>query len=514
MIIDNCVKKKFKHALKKALLSPACLSFLFGLIGVFAFAPFHLYPLILVSLTGLLWVFMRSTAKQAFRRGFFYGLGFFGVGVSWVYVSIHTFGDAPIVFSLLLSILFIAVLALFPALVGGCLHRYFPENTSVKLWLVFPAIWTFFEWVRSWVFTGFPWLLAGNSQTLGPLQGIAPIAGVYMISFVLAHIAGGLIYLTYADSFHRRNTIIYLVGLLLVCSFFSFQNQHWTHRAGSSFQVSLVQGNITPSLKWQEDSAESSYQHYLKLTEHHWDNSLVIWPEAAITISLPEANDKLEQIKKISQEHHAGFITGIPYQSANLVDYYNAAIATGEAHGQYLKHHLVPFGEYFPVQSISKPLLSWLQIPMSNFQAGKLIQQAISYHQTLISTFICYEIIFPREVRFALNNAGVILLLSDDAWFGHSFAQAQHLQIAQMRAMETGRYVLSVTNNGITAIINPQGKVEKALPSFESGVLTGEIMRYSGETPWVKFGSNIYLLVCILSLIIGKNRAKRSPILG
>lgn len=498
--------------IKRILLTPACLSLLAGMIGVLAFAPFHLYPLMLVSVTMLLWVFQHSNTPQAFWRGFYFGLGFFGAGISWVYISLHTFGDTPIVFAVLLTAFFVAFLSLFPALMGLTLNRFYPDNTSFKLWLVFPAIWTLTEWVRSWIFSGFPWLLAGSSQTYWPLNSLAPVAGTYMVSFVIAQMAGGIIYYHYTSTCLRRNTLIYFAALLFVCSALPFY--HWTHAAGAPFQVSLVQGNITPSLKWQPDEAENTFQHYLDLSKNHWDDRLVVWPEAAITIPLPNANDKIYQLKQLSKEHHTGFITGIPYESADIVDDYNAAVALGDAHGLYFKRHLVPFGEYFPAQMISKRLLYWLQIPMSNFKAGSYAQHPLTYKNTRLSTFICYEIIFPEEVRKSVRDTGILLALSDDAWFGHSIAQAQHLQMAQMRAMETGRYVLSVTNNGMTAIINPYGKIVKALPPFKSGVLTGEVSRYTGETPWLKFGSNIFLILCIFSLVIGKIREKRSPHLG
>ncbi len=500
------------NIIKLTLLSPACISVFAGMLGVLAFAPFHLYPLMLVSLTAFLWVLQRSSVAQAFRRGFYYGFGFFGVGISWVYISLHTFGDTPIALAVLLTVIFITILAFFPACVGYLLNRYYPDNTSLKLWLVFPAIWTLFEWIRSWVFTGFPWLLAGSSQSYWPLNSIVPIAGIYMVSFVIAQIAGGLIYYSYTSTVFRRNTLIYFAGLLFTCTVLPFYS--WTHSAGAPFQVSLVQGNITPSLKWRPGEAENTFNHYLTLTENNWDNRLVIWPEAAITIPLPNASDKLNQLKQLSQQHHAGLITGIPYESANIIDDYNAAVAVGEAQGMYFKRHLVPFGEYFPAQTVSRQLLYWLQIPMSNFKAGANAQNPITYEGARIATFICYEIIFPEEVRRSITNTGVILTLSDDAWFGHSIAQAQHLQMAQMRAMETGRFVLSATNNGITAIINPHGKIVQQLPPFQSGVLTGEISRYTGETPWLKFGSNIFLAICIFSLIFGKMREKNSPNLG
>lgn len=479
-----------------------------GVLGVFAFAPFHLYPLMLISLIGLLWVFLHSTVAQAFKRGFYYGLGFFGAGTSWIYVSIHTFGNAPLLFAVVLTFLFICILALFPAFIGLTLNRYYPLNTGYKLWLVFPALWSLSEWVRSWIFTGFPWLLAGSSQTFWPLNSFAPIGGVYLISFFLAQLAGAILYFCNVDSYLRTNARIYFIGLLLACALLPLK--HWTHLSGAPISVSLVQGNITPSMKWQPDEAENTYQHYLALTKDHWENRLVIWPEAAITIPLPIANDKLTQLKQLALTHHAGLITGVPYESINIVDDYNAAIGVGEAQGLYFKRHLVPFGEYFPLQAMSKKFLSWLDIPMSNFKAGSYAQHPILYKGTYISTLICYESIFTEEVRKTLGNDGLILVLSDDAWFGHSIAASQHLQMAQMRALETGRYVLSVTNNGITAIIDPLGKIVQQLPAFESGVLTGEVSRYTGETPWLILGSNLFLLICLISLIVGKIREKKS----
>lgn len=495
--------------IKRFFLAPSCISILAGLLGVFAFAPFHLFPLMLISLTALLWVFQQSSVAQAFRRGFYYGLGFFGAGISWVYVSIHSFGNAPAIASVLLTCCFIAVLALFPAFVGWILNRFYPANTSLKLWLVFPAIWTTMEWVRGWIFSGFPWLLAGSSQTYWPLSSLAPIAGPYMISFIIAQIAGAIIYYGYTSTTYRRYTLGYFCLLLLACALLN--THQWTHPTGKPIRVSLVQGNITPSLKWQPGVAEESFQHYLALTEGHWDNRLVIWPEAAIPTPLPNANGQIRQLQRLSQQHHAGLITGIPYESADIVDDYNAAVSVGEAHGIYFKQHLVPFGEYFPLQAISKPLLYWLEIPMSNFKAGPINQHPLYYQQASIATFICYEIIFPEEVRSSAQQAEIILSISDDAWFGHSIAQAQHLQMVQMRAMETGRYALSATNNGMTAIINPQGKIVQQLPPFEEGVLTGEISRFKGETPWLRFGSNIFLLVCLFSLAIGKIRERKLP---
>lgn len=491
-------------------LNPAIYSFIFGIVGILAFAPFHLYPLMLVSLTGLIWIFHKSNKTQAFRYGFYYGLGFFGFGVSWVYVSLHTFGETSVILAGLLTLFFIAVLALVPASTGWLLNRFYPKNTSVKLWLAFPAIWTLMEWVRSWLFSGFPWVLAGSSQLYWPFNTLAPVAGTYTISFMLAQFAGGLVYYFHASTTHRRNTLIYFFVVLCICTGLALLT--WTKPQPNPINVSLVQGNILPSLKWQETESEHALQNYMQLSQPHWDNQLVIWPEAAITTPLPFANTEFNPLRHLANQHHAGFITGIPYEGVHM-EMYNAAVSAGDAHGSYFKQHLVPFGEYFPMPKITRPILHQLHIPMSNFTPGATQQETIHYQNARIATFICYEIIFPDEVRSAAVNANVLLEMSDDAWFGHSFAASQHLQMAQMRALETGRYVLSVTNNGITAVINTQGKIVKRLPQNESGVLSAEIPLYAGDTPWMKYGSNIYLVLCLLSLFIAKIREKKAPLL-
>lgn len=496
-------------SLKKNALVPILSCFSLGCLGVLAFAPFHFYPLIFISLAGLLLFFGQSSLKQAFYYGYSYGFGFFGLGIYWVYISLSDFGHAPVFLSLLLTLIFIGLLALFPACAAALLNYTFKKNSLFKYGLAFPAIWTLFEWARSWLFTGFPWLLVGNSQTLFPFKSLAAIGSVYMLSFIVAHISGVLLYLKYCSPFNRFKGLIYLLFLIGICASLSFI--HWTQPQKKPITVSLIQGNLTPSLKWQPEQAENHYQHYLDLSNRHWDNQLLIWPEAAIPSLIFNESAIFHELEQITEKHKTGFIIGALYADHDAFSphYYNAAIGLGKAKGLYFKHHLVPFGEYFPLANLTKPILTWLNIPMSDLSAGKLNQDFIHYEDRSISVFICYESIFPDYVRTHALNSDFLLILSDDAWFGQSWAQAQHLQMAQMRAIETGRYVLSTTNNGMTAIIDPEGKMIESIPAYQSGILSSKIESYSGNTPWVKFGPNIYLLICIFSLIIGKILEKR-----
>lgn len=380
----------------------------------------------------------------------------------------------------------------------------------MKLWLAFPALWTLMEWVRSWLFSGFPWLLAGSSQLYWPLNHLAPVIGTYGISFILAQCAGALIYALYGSHRQRYYVVCYAVMLALICT--ALGQVSWTKPQPASIRVNLVQGNIPPSIKWQAENEEHALQHYITLSAGHWDNQLVIWPEAAITTPLPYSSLEFNAVYQYAHQHHGGFITGIPYAGVHPHETYNAAIATSAASGLYFKHHLVPFGEYFPVPGISRHFLGWLHIPMSSFTAGSSEQQPLHYQRAYLATFLCYEIIFPEEVRAAALTSNILLNLSDDAWFGHSFAQAQHLQMMQMRALETGRYVLSVTNTGVTAIISNTGKIVRRLPANESDVLSATVPLYQGNTPWMKYGSNLYLSLCLLSLLIAKIREKKLPL--
>lgn len=496
---------------KKPRLALSCLALISGMLAVYAFAPHRIYPLALLGLIGILtsWVYSKTNV-QAFLNGLLFGIGFFSLGIYWVFISIYQFGNAPIIIAGVLTGLLIFYLALFPAFAGYFFTRFYTKNNSLKFCLVFPAIWVLSEWVRSWIFTGFPWLLIGASQTNILFKGAAPIAGVLFISFLLAHIAGLLFYLNLnIIKKHRTYGIVYLI--ILVMSLLCLNLINWTQPEGEPVKTSLIQANIAQSLKWDPVEAQNTVNKYKELTNQHWSSDLIIWPEAAIPTPMPFSALTFKELSDQGNKNNTGLVIGVPFEAASGHGDYNAALGAGKMHGDYYKKHLVPYGEYFPAPKITRFVLQSLDIPMSDFHKGSYSQKPMVMNKIKYAVFICYEIAFSSEVLGPAKNANILLALSDDAWFGRSSAQAQQLQISQMRAMETSRYVVSATNNGLSAVINHKGEITAQVAPYKTKVLTANIQAMTGNTLWLKFGTNIILILCLIALFIGKKGEKRFP---
>jgi len=475
------------------------LALLAGAMLTLAFAPFSLFPLAILSVALLLGLWLTVTPKEAFLRGFLYGLGLFGTGVYWVFISIHTYGETSVFLAGLITAALIAILAVFPALVGYILNRYFPYNDYSKLFFAFPAIWLLFEWVRSWIFTGFPWLYLGSSQITSPLKGYAPIFSVYGVSLAVLASASLLVSITLKLRDKNYKTAItqasFLLAIWVIGGLLCFKS--WTEPQGKPIQVSLVQGNIEQNLKWSYDQIIPTLSHYQRLTDAHWGSKIIIWPEAAIPISLQQAQSFLETLANSAKEHQATVITGIPAKHGVDNTYYNAIVAVGSDYSYYLKRRLVPFGEYTPFPRLLKKVMSTFNIPMSDMVRGEAPPKPLSIQGLKIAAFICYEIAFPEQVNQKDADVSVLLTVSNDGWFGHSIAQAQHLEMAQMRALELGRPLLFVSNTGLTAIIKPDGKIQSSVPPFQSIVLTDVVQPMIGKTPWQRRGMDGILLIII-----------------
>lgn len=451
------------------------ISLIAGGILPLAFAPWHYFWLAPLTTAILLYIWLKSTTWHAALNGWLFGLGMFGVGASWVYISIHRFGGASILLSLILTALFVITLAIFIAICGYCMRKLAPKKFIIS----FPIFWVLFEWIRSHLFTGFPWLLLGYSQTNSCLRGYAPIIGVYGISFLIAFSAALIVAV-----FKSRKKLFSIIILILIWIIGGLLvSINWTKPIGKPITISIVQGNIPQQLKWSPDQIAPTMQHYKNLTQPYWDSNIILWPEAAIPLPLPYAQTFVNQLSITAKKHHASLILGIPIQINS--QYYNAAIALGAGSGKYHKQRLVPFGEYVPFESILRGLFAFFDLPMSEFVKGPKKQNLLHAGNILIASYVCYEVAYAHLVHQNLPQAQLLITISNDAWFGESIAAAQHLQIGQMRCLETGRYMLFSTNNGITAIINPQGKIIKQLPRFKSLVLTGKVYAMQGETPCV-----------------------------
>ena len=454
-----------------------------------AFAPFHYYILAFISPALLLLVWLNATAKQAFWRGWLYGVGFFGTGVYWVYISIHVYGHAPLLLAFGITALLVMFLGLFFAIQG-----YLLSKCRKYIMLVFSFSWVIFEWLRSWIFTGFPWLFLGYSQLATPLRAIAPILSVYGVSFAVALTAAMLVVLITNIANKKRLLINHIALILSVISIWLIgiflMHKNWTYPLGAPIQVSLIQGNIPQEEKWDPKNIPVILSKYEELTSQQWaqqsDSKLIIWPEAAIPVFSWQAQKFIDHMAREALKHNTTtIITGVPINDRTNNKYYNGIITLGSEKSVYLKRHLVPFGEYPFMGGITRFLMTMMQIPMSEFTPGARKQPDFIANNLIIAPTICYEIAYPHEILDFLPQAQILLNVSDDSWFGESIAAAQQLEIARMRSLETGRYQLIAGNTGITAIINPDGSVQSQLPPFKQAVLIGSVQAMAGNTPWI-----------------------------
>jgi apolipoprotein N-acyltransferase len=274
----------------------------------------------------------------------------------------------------------------------------------------------------------------------------------------------------------------------------------WTTPLGKPINVSMVQGNIPQSVKWSPESLKPTIDRYRSLTNNHWDSKIIIWPEGAIPLQLPASSNIVDALDHDALTHKDTLITGIPVM-AGIDSFYNAIVTLGETKSVYLKHRLVPFGEYTPFASIFKTVLGSLKLPMSDFIPGPGKPTQLHAGPYTISAFICYEIAFPEQVKSSGIDSSMLLTVSDDAWFGHSIAQAQHLQMAQMRALELSKPLLFVSNDGLTAAVTYRGQIQAVAPPFTPYVLTADIQPRYGQTPWQLFGLDPILVLVTIMLI-------------
>lgn len=506
------------------------LVFLLGAASVFAFAPFGLYPLIWFVLT-IFYALQRRVIDsdlaqrqkiyQATLLGWLFGFGMFIAGVSWIYVSLHTFGGMPAAVAALATVLFCAFMALYPAL-ASAIFALRPTRCGLLGGIYFASLWTLGEWLRGWAFTGFPWLSIGYSQAPpSPMTGFAPLIGVFGLSWLTVFLAT-LIYELSVRLFppallttqastgntgkieNKRSWQMILPAVLMIVLLLGtgkvLQHISWVKPIGETFSVSLLQGNISQDMKWEPEKFEETLRLYYQMIREN-PAHLTILPETAFPAFLGEMPPGyMEQLSELAQRHQGDILFGIVL--GNRDQYANGAVAIGVSGAQqyYLKSHLVPFGEFVPRGFTW--FMSQLSIPMSGFLPGEPDQIPMQFTGQKLAVNICYEDAFGEEIIRSLPEAGILANISNVAWFGDSFAPAQHLQIAQLRALETGRMMLRATNTGMTAIIDTDGSVLGTLEPFTRGVLRGEVRAYQDSTPYVTWGNWPTILFSFLMVVI------------
>lgn len=472
------------------------------------YAPFSLWPIVPVSVAVFFYLLHQSNEKQAKITGFLFGLGWFGAGLSWVHVSIADFGGLPLLGSIGLMLLLCGYLALFPALASHFLRKYF----RVSIWpLAVPIIWLLSEWLRSWLFTGFPWLSLGYSQINSPLSGWIPVIGEMGLSMLLVTLCCALGLWVPA----KKGVPAALITSIIFVSGWSLNQYNWVTITGKTINIAMVQGNIKQELRWVPEQDWPTLEKYSKMTSPHWDNDIIIWPEAAVPKLEPTVREFLGELDENAARHGVGLITGIVNYNFETGQAFNNLIGLGkksatDKHGhyrylhnnRYSKHHLLPIGEVIPFEDWLRGLAPIFDLPMSSFTRGDYQQKNLISNGYHLAPAICFEIAFPTQIRANLyEGTDFIITVSNDAWFGTSHGPAQHLEIAQVRAKEFGIPVLRATNNGITAFIDHQGQIQSRLPQFEAAVLSDAIKQVQGTTPYRTFGDVPAWLMAIISFL-------------
>ncbi len=509
-----------------------------GLSCVAGFAPFGFFPIPVLALAGLFVLWSRAdTPRAAANLGFVFGLGLFGAGVAWIYVALHDFGDMPMWLAAPATLLFSAFLSLFTALAGylqaqinvkfaqrfvrpfSRLRERVGERDADKLsdhWrtvLVMPAAWVLIEWLRGMIFTGFPWLTLGYAHSDSPLAGYAPLLGAYGVSLAAAVSAGLLAYICLSllrdpkAALHdiRPRAALLILVVLWACGAL-LRNIAWTQPYDAPFSVTLIQGNIGQDVKFKEESLDDTLDTYRRLVMQN-PARLTVLPETAFPMMRDEVpQDIVDQLREHARRDNGDVLVGVFERDRG--GYYNSVIALGASEDafaaeqpHYRKHHLVIFGEFIPL----RPVFGWLinevlHIPMGDLARGDTRQAPLAVAGQRVAVNICYEDVFGEEIIAALPAATLLVNVTNDGWYGNSYAAAQHNQMSQFRALETGRMMLRATNTGVTSIIGVNGRVLQRLPQHQLGVLQGQVQGYDGTTPYVRWGNLAVLLLIALML--------------
>jgi apolipoprotein N-acyltransferase len=510
--------------------SSIVVAFLLGAATVAGYAPLRFFLLPVLTLAALFWLWARAgSAMGAAVLGFSFGLGLFLFGASWVYVSLHDFGAMPAPLAGLATLLFCAILAVMPAAAGYASARM-AARPAVALGILSPASWTLAEWVRSWIFTGFPWLATGYSQVpASPLAGFAPLSGIYGVTLATAVSAGLLAVLweqvrmadggwRMADGKSRLRKAFgfilhpaFFVLLALWASGWALKQVSWTEAIGEPVTVSLIQGNVPQDLKWRADRVAPTLERYRSMVFRS-EARLIILPETALPLFLDQVPPRyLEELTAHARRNGGDVLIGI-VEGSPAGGYYNSVISLGTAAAQrYRKSHLVPFGEFIPLRPVLAWIVNVLAIPLQDFGRGGTDQRPLEVAGQRVAVNICYEDAFGEEIIRQLPEATLLVNVSNVAWFGRSIAPQQHLQISQARALESGRPMLRATNTGVTAIIDPRGEVVASALQFTTATVSRSVRGHTGSTPYVRWGNLPVLILCVVmasvAVVLGRKGA-------
>jgi apolipoprotein N-acyltransferase len=480
----------------------AWVAFATGAACSLSFAPTELFPLAIACPAVLFLLWEETTPRQAAWLGFCYAAGLFLSGTYWIYTAVHVFGKAPIWLALFLMAGLVAIMAAYYAIVGWSVVRFLPRGTARRWLVVLPAAWVLMEWLRGWLFSGFPWLEVGYAHSDSPLAGYAPLGGVHLVTLASAFTAGAVV--TAARGTVRERAVAVVVAVLLWTAGAALRERAWTTPAGDEITVAIVQGSIPQDLKWQDDHREETLRLYRHMTEGVFGARLIVWPEAALPVLAHEAGPYLANLWQDAQRHGSDLMLGLLRYDAETGKYYNGLMAlSGEKVGWYYKRRLVPFGEFFPVPKVVRSWMRLMSLTYVDMTPGADDQPPLDVAGQKVGVTICYEDAYGSEQLAVLDRATLLVNVTNNAWFGDSTAPHQQLQMARFRALEAGRYLVRATSNGISAIIAPDGRVVDRAAQFVPEVLRGTVRPFSGLTPYARSGNWPVLGLCFLMLMAG-----------
>ena len=473
-----------------------------GCLTTLAFEPFGLSIVIPILLLPLMFLWTSIAPRDAAGHSFWYGLGLFLTGTYWIYISVVVFGQAPTWIALLLMFGLSAIMALYLFIAGWFIGRL-TQGEPMQLLLTAPAVWVVVEWLRGWVLTGFPWMAFGYANVDSAFAGYAPVAGVYGVTFAVVLTAAALLATLMTSGMQRIFSLVFVFlpwvvggGLTLV---------DWTEEAGAPIRTTILQAGVSQDQKWLPEYRQPTLNYYRDSTRIARESEIVVWPEVAIpSLSSREAG-YLSQLQLDARENGQTILLGILEDVERRGDrvIYNSVIALDGTRQQvYRKRHLVPFGEYFPVPAKVRDWMRMMSLPHNDLTAGERYPELIeTAGGERLAIAICYEDAYGPEQLYALPEAGILINVSNDGWFGDSIAPHQHLQIARMRSLEFGRPTVRSTNTGISAFISHEGELLETSAQFQEAMLSRDVTPRKGSTPYVNFG-NVPVLA-LSFLIIG-----------
>ncbi len=482
-----------------------------GAATTFAFAPYGWFPLAIAGPAILFLLWEDATPRFAAQCGFAFGAALFGAGAWWIYTAVHDFGQAPMWLAALLLAALLAIKGCYYALLGWLAVRGARDDLLLRSLLLLPAAWTLMEWLRGWLFTGFPWLQLGYAHSDSVLAALAPVGGIHLVTLADVLTAGALVVLVRGG--WRERAVAMAAAIAVWGGAALLADRQWTGPAGDALPVALLQGAIPQDEKWLAENRQATLERYRTLNREALGARIIVWPESAIPLLAHEAAVYLESVRRESHARGSDVMIGLLRYDFDTGQIRNGLYAMSEAgDGWYYKRRLVPFGEFFPVPAVVRRWMRLMSLPYYDMTPGSDGQPPLAAGGERLAATICYEDAYGADQLAALATATLLVNVTNNAWFGDSAAPHQQLQMARFRAREAGRWLMRSTSNGITAVIGPDGAVTARAPQFEPAVLKSSVQPRTGLTPYARTGNwpvlTLSLLLVVTASVAGLKRRR------